>query len=221
MKRYLTICAALTAAVALCGCGDNKTTSKLVGTTVYATTGSNANIGSSGSGSGTVASLTGAQTRAMFTELLAVFNAATTPGTNTLSPARLGAPILKENLGAAQPINKTLTGIGSTSGSVAVTGTFDSATGAVSLTETMSGLQFVSGKVTYTMNGTMTMAGTYNSSASGSAPMIAFTFNAANFQASVGSNAMTLTMNVSLTMLSNYSGSIAGTVNDQNINTTF
>ena len=70
MNKYLTICITLAAAIELCGCGDNKTTSKLIGTQVYSGNGGSGSGSGSGSGIGSGGTTTnGASNQVAVSEL--------------------------------------------------------------------------------------------------------------------------------------------------------
>jgi len=84
MKKYLTICITLAAVAALCGCGDNKTTSKLVGTSVYS--GSSFTGGTTGGTTGSLATTPKGSSASMVANSASMVTLASKGGAAFLAP---------------------------------------------------------------------------------------------------------------------------------------
>ena len=174
MKKYMSICIVLAAAITFTGCGDNKTNKKLIGTNVYDASSGPANPNNPSTSN--TGPLTGTQNTVMLSEVFTGFSAAVSGG--TLSP---GKPSSLSPAFVRTLMKRTTTSIPSTiitgtlGGSVTVSGSFtvndDFSVVTFDVSETWAGLTWKSDidKGTYSMSGTITLTGTENVNATGSA----------------------------------------------------
>ena len=222
MKKYLSMCVLLAAAIALTGCGDNKTKQKLIGTYVYSGNGTGTN-GSSGSGS--TGPLTSSQNTSMLGEVFYGFYYAMAGG-HTLAPANLGA-IAPTTLSTSErvsfPLNNTLTS--ALGGTVLVNGTY-STTGSVTtfnVTETWNNCHFTSttDNGAYQMNGIITLSGTFDTSATGSSVFFTESVESSNLTFHYGSSVISLVFDITSTYRKNGTGSVSGSMNGQSLNFTY
>jgi hypothetical protein len=215
MNKYLSICIALTF-IALCGCGDNKTSSKLIGTQMYSGGGL---TGSGNFGVGTGAGVAGAFSNA---QAVSVAQQVYTQLLTAILSNRLTGSGKGEILKAALP---TTTVNGPAGGTAAVSGSYDSSNGPGDIIITgvsvMTNYQWTYSGAAYKMNGTINVSGALNVSAYGTSARLAnltFLTSAAGVSFFGGGvSAPALLLDLTVTVTGTGAGAVSGLVNNSAI----
>ncbi len=214
MKKYLYICIALAAAVAFIGCGDNKTNQKLIGTYVYSGNHGTTTTGNGNPGNGS--SISNSQSVAVVSEVFSEFSTALAKA--GLSPAKFGA--IQKAIRRSSPIPST-TVSGPSGGQVVVSGSYtiiSSSNFSFSVTEAMQSFKWTSGGSVYTMNGTVTITGNFNTTG---ATLYSMTITTSGLTFSGGGISTTISMDVTVMVDSSDNATVSGTVNGQSISGAF
>ena len=200
MKKYITICVTLAAAIALCGCGDNKTSSKLIGTEMISTTGQGTGNGN-GNGNGSGTALSTSQATVLAVQVLSVFESAL-GSFGTSNPAKNWSSIIRKAALATTTVQ------GPVSGSAAVSLISETSSSA-SITEAFSSYTWNDNNVVYVMNGNVNCAMVLTTSTSGTV-----TITTSGLRYVYGSNSTTVSMNVTISF-DEVTGAVScsGTVN--------